>query len=429
MRLAREFFEQPENFTRSTVWYLMNLWCILLAAGSGSRLAKAELDQRKQFLPYQGAPLFWHSARTLAGIAAIKGIVFVFPPEEIETSRPLVQKLNAPKNLGFPYKTVAGGKRRQDSVRLGLSALPADCNAVLVHDSARPFASPHLITRLITALEQGAKAVIPAIPLKDTVKRVSKDMVLETLPRHELAAVQTPQGFELEILRQAHALAEELKKDATDDASLVELLGIPVTVVPGEEDNVKITDPSDLRLLAQPASPPHAQISCVGWGYDVHRYVPVDTPKARPLKLGGIPIDGGPCVQAHSDGDVLLHALTDALLGCTGGGDIGARFPDTDPANDNMPSAVMLDVVLRDALRQSFNPMQADLTIIAQTPKISPWRDRIRNNVAGLLNLPTQRVNVKATTEEGLGFTGEKKGIKAVAVVSGLMPARPTEEG
>jgi 2-C-methyl-D-erythritol 4-phosphate cytidylyltransferase / 2-C-methyl-D-erythritol 2,4-cyclodiphosphate synthase len=400
----------------------MNLWCILLAAGSGSRLAKAGLDQRKQFLPYQGAPLFWYSARTLARIASLGGIVFVFPPEEIETSRPLTQKLNASNNLGFPYKTVAGGERRQDSVRLGLSALPADCDTVLVHDAARPFASPRLITRLITALEQGVQAVIPAIPLKDTVKRVREDMVLETLPRHELAAVQTPQGFKLEILRQAHALAEELKKDATDDASLVELLGIPVTVIPGEEDNVKITNPEDLRLLAQNAPP---EISCVGWGYDVHRYVPSDTPKARPLKLGGIPIDGGPCVQAHSDGDVLLHALTDALLGCTGGGDIGARFPDTDPANDNLPSAVILDVVLRDALRQGFKPMQADLTIIAQTPKISPSRDRIRNNVAGLLNLPTQRVNVKATTEEGLGFTGEKKGIKAVAVVTGLMPAKP----
>jgi 2-C-methyl-D-erythritol 4-phosphate cytidylyltransferase/2-C-methyl-D-erythritol 2,4-cyclodiphosphate synthase len=400
----------------------MNLWCILLAAGSGSRLAKAGLGQRKQFLPYQGAPLFWYSARTLSRIASLGGIVFVFPPEEIETSRPLTQKLNASSNLGFPYKTVSGGERRQDSVRLGLSALPADCDAVLVHDAARPFASPRLITRLITALEQGCQAVIPAVPLKDTVKRVNEDTVLETLPRHELAAVQTPQGFELKVLRQAHALAEELKKDATDDASLVELLGIPVTVVPGEEDNVKITNPSDLRLLAENATP---EIPCVGWGYDVHRYVPSDTPKARPLKLGGIPIDGGPCVQAHSDGDALLHALTDALLGCTGGGDIGARFPDTDPANDNMPSAVMLDVVLQETLRQGFKPMQADLTIIAQTPKISPSRDRIRNNVAGLLNLPVQRVNVKATTEEGLGFTGEKKGIKAVAVVTGLMPAKP----
>ena len=400
----------------------MNLWCILLAAGSGSRLAKAGLDQRKQFLPYQGAPLFWHSARTLAGIASLRGIVFVFPPEEMETSAEHVQTLNSSKNLGLPFKTVAGGERRQDSVRLGLAALPNQCDAVLVHDSARPFASPQLITRLITALEQGAQAVIPAIPLKDTVKRVRVDIVLETLPRHELAAVQTPQGFELEILRQAHVMAEDRKINATDDASLVELLGIPVTVVPGEEDNVKITEPGDLRLLAQSAPP---EISCVGWGYDVHRYVPSDTPKARPLKLGGIPIEGGPCVQAHSDGDVLLHALTDALLGCTGGGDIGARFPDTDPANDNLPSAVMLDVVLREALRQGFNPMQADLTIIAQTPKISPWRDRIRANVAGLLNLPAQRVNVKATTEEGLGFTGEKKGIKAVAVVTGLLPAQP----
>ncbi|MDD4950965.1 MAG: 2-C-methyl-D-erythritol 2,4-cyclodiphosphate synthase, partial [Desulfovibrionaceae bacterium] len=220
-----------------------------------------------------------------------------------------------------------------------------------------------------------------------------------------------PQGFKRGLLVRAHALAQEQGWEVTDDASLVERMGEPVLVVPGEEANVKITTPEDLARLnqARPAAP------CVGLGYDAHRYGP-----GRPLVLGGIPIPNGPRVQAHSDGDVLLHALTDALLGCAGAGDIGLLFPDTDPAFEAMSSSIFVKEALARAQEAGLKIVHADLTVVAQTPKIAPWREQIAENVAGLLGLERGQVNVKATTEEGLGFTGEKKGLKAYALVTAV---------
>jgi 2-C-methyl-D-erythritol 2,4-cyclodiphosphate synthase len=213
------------------------------------------------------------------------------------------------------------------------------------------------------------------------------------------------------LLDAAHARAGEA--EATDDAALAEGL-CPVAVVPGEEGNVKITTPADLDLLrAETRLWP-----CVGYGYDVHRYG-----EGRPMVLGGVPIPGAPQVVAHSDGDVLLHALADAVLGCFGGGDIGLHFPDTDPRWSGANSAVLLQETLAMAQAAGLSLEQADLTIVAQIPKIAPHREAIAANVAHLLGLERSRVNVKATTEEGLGFTGEKKGIKAVAVVTATRSA------
>jgi 2-C-methyl-D-erythritol 4-phosphate cytidylyltransferase/2-C-methyl-D-erythritol 2,4-cyclodiphosphate synthase len=285
-----------------------------------------------------------------------------------------------------------------------------------VHDSARPFFSPGLTSALLAALDNGAKAAIPALPVKDTIKRAHDGKIIETLDRSELFAVQTPQAFDAETLRRAHERARAENASVTDDASMVEDMGLEVSIVTGEEDNVKITTPEDLKRLKddKPALP------VTGFGYDLHRYGP-----GRPLKLGGMPIAGGPEVVAHSDGDVLLHALADAVLGCAGLGDIGVHFPDTDESLENMSSGILLDHALSLALQHGVRIVHADVTIVAQVPKLSPHREAIRKNLAGLMGLPLERVSVKATTEEGLGATGEKKAIKAYAMVTGVCGGNP----
>lgn len=390
-------------------------WSILLAAGSGSRLAAATGNIPKQFLPYRDAPLYWQSALHMRAVARIAGLIFVFPEDRLTEEEAVLRRLDAQHALGLPWRIAPGGPRRQDSVNNALEKLGPACAAVLVHDTARPFASPELITRICEALDAGAEGVIPGVPVTDTIKIVHCRHVAETPDRDSLVAVQTPQGFRCATLRRAHERARNEQWNVTDDAALLERCGVPVAVVPGEPANIKITHPEDLRMLHDI---PSAPLPCTGFGYDVHRYGP-----GRPMKLGGVPIPGGPEVQAHSDGDVLLHALMDALLGCSGAGDIGLLFPDTSAAFDNADSAVLLDEVLRLSRGTGVTLVHADLTVIAQAPKIAPHRDLIRRNISRLLGLPPERVNIKATTEEGLGFTGAREGIKAVAVVTGLRSA------
>ncbi|GAB7080417.1 2-C-methyl-D-erythritol 4-phosphate cytidylyltransferase [Megalodesulfovibrio paquesii] len=411
----------------------MSIWCIILAAGGGTRLQAATGGRAKQFLELDGRPLYWRSALTMRGLPEIAGLVFVAPEANLPEMDAEIRQLWVDDALNLPWRLVAGGVRRQDSVRHGLAALPEDCDQVLVHDSARPFASAALVRRLLEALRPGGQlglgvqAVIPGLPVTDTIKTVEADTVLHTLDRATLRAVQTPQAFALPLLREAHARAQAEGWEATDDASLIERLGQPVCLVPGEETNVKITTPRDLALL-QPAQ--QALLPLSGWGYDVHKYGDADDPKARPMKLGGVPIPKAPSILAHSDGDVLLHALTDALAGLICAGDIGTRFPDSNPAFEGMNSAIFLHEMLHDVWAADVMLTHADLTIIAQIPKIGPYREAIRKNVALLLKLDPAQVNVKATTEEGLGFTGEKKGIKAVALVSAvraLQAGRPHE--
>ncbi len=396
----------------------MSVWTVLLAAGSGSRLAAATDGVKKQFLSLSGRPLYWSALSAFARSPDIAGIVVVFPPDDLEAARRGLDALLAEADPGVAVLAVAGGARRQDSVRNGLAALPRDCRHVLVHDAARPFVTPDLVHRVCQALGQGRRAVIPVLPVTDTIKELAGDTVADTPRRETLAAVQTPQGFDKALLLAAFDHAAE-DVTVTDDASLVEHFGQPVHVVAGIPENMKITNPEDLARLAPQAGAAHP---VVGHGYDVHRYADPQRPgkqPPRPMKLGGYPIAGAPEVLAHSDGDVLLHALVDAVLGCVGGGDIGTLFPDADPAFDNMASGVFLSEALTLARKAGLEITHVDLTVIAQIPRIAPHAQAIRLNVAALLGLDRSRVNVKATTEEGLGFTGEKKGIKAVALVTG----------
>ena len=441
----------------------MNTWALIVAAGQGIRLRERTGRLPKQFLPFRGVPLFWTGARVFSRVPAVKGIVFVLPPawSDLEDSAQpsyfpqalcgkgtfsqndlaaaygaMLAELDRQEPLGLPWRSVLGGERRQDSVALGLAALPSGCDAVLVHDGARPFVSPALIQRILQPLRSGVPAAVPALPLGDTVKQVDGEgMVVCTLERSSLRAVQTPQGFMLPMLRKAHERATREGWDVTDDASLLERCGMAVQLVPGDEGNRKITTPDDLDLLGpDPAMSiisgmsaisgsretigAHTHmIPCSGFGYDVHRY-----DGDRPFILGGVPIACDVRVKAHSDGDTLLHALMDALLGCIGAGDIGLLFPDDDPALDNIPSGVLLSEVLEHCRRAGLVMCHVDITIVAQVPRIAPHRQAIAANLAKLLQLPLQTVNVKATTEEGLGFTGAKQGIKVMALVSGLRP-------
>ncbi|MFP5222545.1 MAG: 2-C-methyl-D-erythritol 4-phosphate cytidylyltransferase [Acidobacteriota bacterium] len=399
----------------------MNVWTILLAAGSGSRMAAAGLSTRKQFLDAGGEPVFWKSARAFARTAGVSGMVFVLPPGEHDAMAETIARLDREAPLGLEWTTAIGGERRQDSLENGLAALPALCTHVLVHDAARCFVTPAVIVRVIDALRDGAKAVIPAVAVKDTIKEVSNGVVSSTPDRSRLMAVQTPQGVELQTLRQGFEAARRDNLTVTDDAGLAEALGLPVHVVEGSEDNVKLTTPEDLRLLGRTS--PRIAVPRVGFGYDVHRYVTAKTPESspgRPMVLGCTPIPGAPEVIAHSDGDVLLHALADALLGCLCQGDIGQHFPDTDPAYAGVASSILVSEVLAKFGPAGLTLTHVDLTIVAQVPRIGPHRDHIRRNVAGLLGLPLDRVNVKATTEEKLGFTGEKLGIKAYATATAI---------
>lgn len=394
-------------------------WAIILAAGQGTRLKTAAGETSKQFLPYQGAPLFWSSAVNLARVPRLDGLVFMFPPDKLAEAAGLVEELNATTPLGLPYICAAGGEERQDSVVNALAALPPACAHVLVHDSARPFASPALSSRLLDELAAGHKGVIPGLEPADTVKRVNeRGLVNETPARKNLRLVQTPQAFEREALEQAHAHGRKLELKVTDDAALLEAAGIPVLVIAGEAANIKITRPEDLAMLQNNEPAQKKMLPCTGLGYDVHRYG-----GSRPLRLGGVLIENSDLtVKAHSDGDVLLHALMDALLGCASAGDIGAHFPDSDPRFEGASSAVLLSEVLELVRGKGIVLTHVDLTIVAEVPKISPFRKEIAKNVAHLLHLAEEQVNLKASTEEGLGFTGAKEGIKAMAMVTALRP-------
>lgn len=387
-----------------------SLWTILLAAGQGSRLAPETGGTRKQFLHLEGHPLYWRSVLTMSAVPNLVGMVIVFPPQELHERTRELEDLKHQYDLGVRILAVSGGDRRQDSVRLGLEALPRDCGRVLVHDSARPFFSAQLVQSLIAALTDEIGGVIPAIPVTDTVKQIENDLVLCTPSRDTLRAAQTPQLFPAALLRRVHEQALEENWAVTDDAGMIEMAGRPVRIVPGESANIKITTPEDLRVLA--SSPPQP-IPCTGFGYDVHAYG-----GNRPMILGGMPIAGAPFIKAHSDGDVLLHALCDAILGCLGLGDIGEHFPDNDERFENISSGILLSEVMDMARGRGLCITHVDLTIIAQTPRLGPHKAAIRGNVARLMELADEQVNIKATTEEHLGFTGRKEGIKAVAVVT-----------
>lgn len=388
-------------------------WAVIVAGGSGTRLSKNLGGEPKQFYEWQGVPLYWHSARIMSHCACIKGLIFVFPEAYCEREELRIAELCGREDLCLPWKIAAGGKSRSESARNGVILLPADCTDVFIHDAARPFLTADLVWRLYGERKSDIDAVIPALPLTDTVKLVNdRGLVTATPPRALLRSVQTPQLFNAPLLKSLYCSPAFFPEQFTDDAAILEQAGYLVAVVAGDGKNIKITNPEDLKLLE---SEEMIKLPCVGFGYDVHRFG-----EGKALVLGGVPIPGPYKIMAHSDGDVLLHALTDAILGCSALGDIGSHFPDNDPAFSDMSSSIFLDHALTLTSKQGIRLTHLDMTIVAQKPKIQPYMKEICKNISRLCSLSESQVSLKATTEEGLGFTGHLEGIKAYAVASAV---------
>jgi 2-C-methyl-D-erythritol 4-phosphate cytidylyltransferase / 2-C-methyl-D-erythritol 2,4-cyclodiphosphate synthase len=366
---------------------------IVAAGGSGIRAGVA-----KQWLALGGETVLRRSARLLAACDAVDEVVAVVPPGE--EARALAELAGLPK----PARAVAGGPARADSVRNGLRALDG-CAIVLVHDAARPFATPDLARRVAeTAARDGA--ALAAVRVTDTVKRGEREQVVETLDRSALWLAQTPQGFRRELLIRAWEAAGAEGSAATDECALVERTGAPVTLVEGEAGNFKITGPEDVARARARGEAPVA----MGVGYDTHRFAP-----GRKLVLGGVEFEGDGLL-GHSDADACAHAIGDAILGAAGLGDLGRHFPDTDPRWKGVSSLVLLREIAARAAEQGWRVGNCDVTLAAKRPKIAPRGEEMRARLAEALGIAPGQVNVKATTGEGMGFVGRGEGIAAHAV-------------
>ncbi len=303
---------------------------------------------------------------------------------------------------------VAGGGRRQDSVRCGVEALGLeDDELVVIHDGARPFVPPADVRAVVEAAAAAGAALLVA-PLADTVKRVdSEGRVVATVPREHLARALTPQAFRVGVLRRAWAAVGG--ESWTDEAALVEAAGGEVRAVRGDPRNVKVTTPEDLRLL-EGLFPPEVR---VGHGVDVHPFAP-----GRRLVLCGVVLPEGPGLAGHSDADVAFHAVTDAILGATGCGDIGEHFPPSQEEWRDAPSDLFVRHAVHLAAERGFRIVNCDVTLLAERPRLAPYRQRMRAALAAALSVEETRVNLKATTCEGLGFVGRAEGIVAMATVT-----------
>jgi 2-C-methyl-D-erythritol 4-phosphate cytidylyltransferase/2-C-methyl-D-erythritol 2,4-cyclodiphosphate synthase len=369
---------------------------IVAAGGSGQRAGLA-----KQWLELGGQTVLRRAARLLAECPGVDELVLVVPAgEEARAAEALA-------GLGKPGRVVAGGPARADSVRLGLDAL-AGCGVVLVHDAARPFATPGLVARVGEAAARDG-AALAAVAVTDTVKRSGPGLpprVAATLDRRELWLAQTPQGFRRDLLLRAYQAAGAEASGATDECALVERLGAPVTLVPGEPGNFKITSPEDVARARALTGAPVAS----GVGYDCHRFE-----AGRRLVLGGVEFEGDGLL-GHSDADVCAHALGDAILGAAGLGDLGRHFPDTDPRWKGVSSLLLLREISALAAAAGWRLGNADVTLAARRPRIAPRAAEMRARLAEALGVSPAQVNVKATTGEGMGFVGRGEGIAAHAV-------------
>jgi 2-C-methyl-D-erythritol 4-phosphate cytidylyltransferase / 2-C-methyl-D-erythritol 2,4-cyclodiphosphate synthase len=384
----------------------MSIGVVIVAAGRGARFGGAV---PKQLVDLGGRTLLQRSVDAFAAHARIEETVVVLPSDLVSDGPSLVGPTR------HQIRFVAGGDRRQDSVRFGVAALSSSVDLVLIHDAARPFADPALIDRVIAGAEEKG-AAIPAVPARDTVKRADSDnrVVRETIPRQEIWLAQTPQGFTRRVLEDVVAASSQAL-DATDEAMLAERAGHPVAIVMGDERNVKITTSDDLAAARSSI----AAAVRVGTGYDLHRLA-----AGRPLVLAGVtvPSDRGPV--SHSDGDVICHAAIDAMLGAAGCGDIGRHFPDTDPQWKDSAGLDLLRRAARIVREAGWAVTNIDATVILERPKIAPHVGAIRAAMAEVLGVDVDRVSVKAKTNEGVDAVGRGEAIAAHAVAS-LTSASP----
>ncbi|MEJ6595450.1 bifunctional 2-C-methyl-D-erythritol 4-phosphate cytidylyltransferase/2-C-methyl-D-erythritol 2,4-cyclodiphosphate synthase [Parasphingorhabdus sp.] len=372
---------------------------LIVAAGVGARTG---LDVPKQFEKISGKPMVRHSVDSLSSHPGIDQIwIVVAAEQEDQLNQALVP-------LSF-YKLVIGGATRQQSVYNGLAAIRQAGGAknILVHDAARPFVSHQVVDRLLDRLKSGS-AAIPVLPSVDTMVELLGDQIDRTLDRSSLWRVQTPQAFDFLKLIAAH---ENFKAglDASDDAQIFKAAGHAVSIVEGDEALKKYTLPADFTEKGTE----HMRQTRTGMGYDVHRLA-----AGEELWLGGVKIDHDKGLAGHSDADVLLHALTDALLGTVAAGDIGDHFPPSDPQWRGAASARFVEHAASLIAEKGGIIHNVDMTVICEAPKIKPHRETIRRNIAGILSIGMDQVSIKATTTEGLGFAGRKEGIAAQAIAT-----------
>jgi len=377
---------------------------IIPAAGDGKRM-KSKIP--KILISLKGKSILEH---TICGFFNVNIHEMIIPVSmairsEVEA---LCKKLNAP----FPIRFVNGGEQRQDSIWNALKNLDKETTVVAVHDAARPFFDPELIDKAIPLLEKHDGA-IAAVPATYTMKQIKNELVEQTLPRDTLWQINTPQVFNKDVLIAAYEKAYEDDFYGTDDAMLLERMGKRVTVISDVPHNIKITTPADLYaaewIISKVKGVPMQRI---GQGYDVHRLV-----EGRKLILGGVEIPHKKGLDGHSDADVLVHAIMDALLGAVALGDIGKHFPDNDIKYKNANSLLLLKKVGEFLKDKRFQIQNIDATLILQRPKVAKYIEMMRANIASALNVDISAVSVKATTEEGLGFTGREEGVAAMVTV------------
>jgi 2-C-methyl-D-erythritol 4-phosphate cytidylyltransferase / 2-C-methyl-D-erythritol 2,4-cyclodiphosphate synthase len=386
-----------------------NTAALVVAAGKGIRAGQS---LPKQYASLSGQTVLRRTIEALLASDRIGAIQVVIGPGDEALYENSIRGL--PKLL----QPVAGGPSRQQSVRNGLEALAGrNPDIVLVHDAARPFLSSSMVADVVAACKDGHGA-IPVLAVSETVKQVRNGEVTATIPRDGLSTAQTPQGFPFKPLLEAHRKAADAGLDElTDDAAVAALVGLPVRAVPGHRSNIKLTTPADFevaeRMLATGTETRSAQ------GFDVHAFGP-----GRSVWLCGIEVPHTHGLIGHSDADVGLHALTDALLGTIGDGDIGEHFPPSDPKWKGASSDRFLTDAVRRVGERGGRIVNLDVTLLCEAPRIGPYRHQMQNRIAEIAGITPDRVGVKATTTEKMGFTGRGEGIVALALATVALPVR-----
>ncbi|WP_407051084.1 bifunctional 2-C-methyl-D-erythritol 4-phosphate cytidylyltransferase/2-C-methyl-D-erythritol 2,4-cyclodiphosphate synthase [Methyloraptor flagellatus] len=389
---------------------------IIVAAGSGTRIG-GTIELPKQYRAIGGEPLLRRTLRQFLTHPAVSSVTAVIHPNWAEAYQDAVAGLDG---LAAP---TFGGATRQDSVRAGIEALAGDPpDYVLIHDAARPFITHAVIDRILEGFA-ASDAVLVAVPLVDTLKKTDDARrIVDTVSRDRMWGAQTPQAFRYDLIRAAHARAVKAgRHDFTDDAAVAEWAGSTVMVVEGDPGNTKVTtafdlDAADRRVRLED----YLRLADVrvGTGYDVHSFEPGDA-----VVLGNVRIPHVAKLNGHSDADVALHALTDAILGALGEGDIGSHFPPSDPQWRGADSAIFVEHAVRRVAARGGLLAHADITLIAEAPKIGPHREAMRARIAAICGITLDRVAVKATTNEKLGFVGRREGIAAIATATVRLPA------
>lgn len=379
---------------------------LIVAAGRGSRFGG---DGPKQYANLGGRPLLRHCLEQFRRHPDITAMQVVIHADDHDLYARATVGLNVPP-------PAIGGASRQESVRLGLEHLSGTAPArVLIHDAARPFVDAGLIDRVLAALAT-APGAIAALPVTDTLKRGRDGIVSATVPRDGLWRAQTPQGFRYPEILAAHRAVAGAGAEFTDDAAVAEHAGLPVSLVDGGVENVKITTTEDLARAERWIAADRDEVR-VGQGFDVHRFGP-----GAHVTLCGVRIAHTAGLLGHSDADVGLHALTDAILGALGAGDIGSHFPPNDARWRDADSTVFLRHAVEMVATRGGRIAHVDVTLICEQPKVAPHRDTMVKRIAEVLDIATERVSVKATTTEGLGFTGRSEGIAAQATATVRLP-------